>query len=116
MTDRRWQAAAGAAFVLLAVLVYLYNPATSRLFPPCPLRALTGLSCPGCGSLRALHQLLHGHLRAGFQLNPLAVTALPYLGWEAARALAGQPPRVLRARTIWLLLLGILAFWLLRNL
>jgi hypothetical protein len=69
------------AGVLLAsgTLYYRFDPAQAGFFPPCPLRALTGLPCPGCGSQRCLHQLLHGNLHKAFALNPLLVLALPYV-------------------------------------
>jgi hypothetical protein len=61
------------------VIYYQYNPATVTFFPPCPFLLLTGLPCPGCGSQRCLHQLLHGHVVDAFALNPLLVLSLPYL-------------------------------------
>jgi hypothetical protein len=61
-----------------------FDPATSGLFPPCPLHYLTGWYCPGCGSLRALHQLLHGNLSAAWALNPLTVVLLPFLVYGLA--------------------------------
>jgi len=62
----------------------VFDPATSGLFPPCPLRYLTGWYCPGCGSLRALHQLLHGNVSAAWALNPLTVILLPFLAYGMA--------------------------------
>jgi hypothetical protein len=62
-----------------AILIYRTDPAHGHIFPPCPLRALTGLYCPGCGSLRALHQLLHGNLHCALALNPLMVISIPFL-------------------------------------
>lgn len=61
--------------------LHFFDPATSSVFPPCPLRYLTGWYCPGCGSLRALHQLLHGNLRAAWAFNPLTVLLLPFLAY-----------------------------------
>ena len=46
---------------------------------------LTGLACPGCGSLRALHQLTHGHFGEALRLNPMLVMALPFLFWIVLR-------------------------------
>ncbi len=72
--------------VLAAALamLYFFDPATSGLFPPCPLRYLTGWYCPGCGSLRAMHQLLLGNLRAAWALNPLTVLLSPFLLYGTA--------------------------------
>ena len=63
------------------LLLWRFDPATSGLFPPCPFRVLTGWYCPGCGSLRAMHQLLQGNIRNAFKLNALAVVALPFLAY-----------------------------------
>lgn len=70
-----------SASVVAAVLLYMYNPSDSGVFPPCPFHKLTGLYCPGCGSLRGLHQLLHGHVLAAVKLNGLMVLALPFIGY-----------------------------------
>ena len=62
----------------LGALIFL-DPHTSKLFPPCPFKALTGFYCPGCGSTRALYLLLHGHPLAALSRNPLMVLSLPIL-------------------------------------
>jgi hypothetical protein len=110
----------GTITVALAAL-RVFDPATSGLFPPCPLRVLTGWYCPGCGSLRAFHQLLHGRFSAAFALNPLAVLALPFLGYGmvsyAVSVLRGSYlPRVfLPAWAIHALAVGIVTFGIVRN-
>lgn len=80
----------GAAIILLRV----FDPATSGVFPPCPLRYLTGLYCPGCGSLRAMHALLHGELGRAWAMNPLMIVTLPFITYglvsEALRELRGN--------------------------
>lgn len=72
-------AGAFAAVAVAIVMLETFDPATSGVFPPCPLRYLTGWYCPGCGSLRAMHQLLRGNLSAAWGLNPLTVLLLPFL-------------------------------------
>jgi hypothetical protein len=108
--------------VTLAVAVLrVFNPATTWFFPPCPLRALTGYLCPGCGTLRALHELLNGHVAAAFKLNPLMMLLLPYVGYSGASSaletVFGRAlPRVfIRPAYIWALLVIILLYWILRN-
>ena len=109
-----------AVWAALAALG-IFDPATSGLFPPCPFRALTGWYCPGCGSLRALHQLLHGNLRVAFALNPFAVTSLPFLAYAmlsyALRILRGRglPMIVLPGAAIRMMAVAIVAFGILRN-
>jgi peptidoglycan/LPS O-acetylase OafA/YrhL len=70
-----------ASAILLSVLGWLYleNPADASLFPKCAFHATTGLYCPGCGTARAIHHLLHGRLLAALDHNLLAVTLLPLL-------------------------------------
>jgi heme/copper-type cytochrome/quinol oxidase subunit 4 len=67
-----------AAFFSLIIL-FLFNPAKSKIYPPCPFKFLTGYYCPGCGTLRALHQLFHGHLIAAIKLNSLMIFSIPLL-------------------------------------
>ena len=79
-------AAAGVTTLLLRV----FDPATSAVFPPCPVRYLTGWYCPGCGTLRALHQLLEGNFRAAWDMNPLTILLLPFLTYGGSRMPCGQ--------------------------
>jgi hypothetical protein len=109
----------GAAF---AVMLRFYDPATSGVFPPCPVHYLTGWYCPGCGSLRALHQLLLGNVRAAWSMNPLTLIFLPFLSYGlASRALAeirgqGLPRVFLPAVWIRALCAAIILFGIVRNL
>src|SRR5689334_2220232 len=74
---------AGAALVSL----YFFNPTEHGFFPRCLLHSLTGLDCPGCGGLRATHQLLHGNFIAALRLNPLFIALLPVGAFFAIRHL-----------------------------
>ncbi len=77
-----------AAGGIIVGMLFVFDPATTAMFPPCPVRYLTGWYCPGCGSLRAIHQLLHGNLQAAWAMNPLAVIFLPFVAYGlASRAL-----------------------------
>ncbi len=102
-------------------VLFLVDPSTSAFYPPCPFCALTGLYCPGCGTARALHALLHGHIGEALGLNPLMVVMLPFLGYSLlsyailrARgwSLPGIPASPFWG---WLALWAILAYWVLRN-
>ena len=104
-------------FTVLAVL----DPAQSGLFPPCPFHALTGLHCPGCGSLRAIQQFLQGHLAQAVRLNAIAVVSLPFIGVLFLRdapvlaRLRGRPARRLHPAVSWVTLVVVLLYWVLRN-
>jgi hypothetical protein len=103
-------------------LLRVYDPAKSGIFPPCPLHYFTGLYCPGCGSLRAIHQLLHGNLQAAWAMNPLTCVLLPFLVYglasEALLRLRGRglPQLRLSALSISALCAAIILFGILRNL
>lgn len=128
-TARRWSprarlagfAAVGVLAAAAAVRVYLVDPAQPGHYPTCPFKWATSLDCPGCGTLRGAHQLLHGHLAAAADRNLFFVIAAPILvlGWFVAvaraagwrRPLPQVPPRLLPAIPVL-----IIAFWILRNL
>ena len=104
-----------AATVLLCVF-YFFDPEQGG-FLACPFRYLTGLLCPGCGSQRGLHDLLHGRIREAFDHNALLVISVPLLmmQWWAGRFLAG---RALDTNNVvvygWLVL--VVGWWIGRNL
>lgn len=60
-------------------LLFFFNP-ENYPFPKCPFLLLTGWECPGCGSQRAIHALLHFNIPAALQYNALLVLSLPYIG------------------------------------
>jgi Protein of unknown function (DUF2752) len=66
---------------IIVGMLFVFDPATTAMFPPCPVRYLTGWYCPGCGSLRAMHQLMHGNLHAAWAMNPLTVIFLPFVAY-----------------------------------
>jgi hypothetical protein len=114
---------AAALLVAAAVAVLrIYDPASSGIFPPCPLHYLTGFYCPGCGSLRAMHQLLHGNLRAAWAMNPLTCILLPFLTYGLASEALGRvrgrglPQVFLPAASIRVLCGVIIVFGIVRNL
>lgn len=115
-------AAAALAVIVGLLLLRNFDPASSGIFPPCPLHYLTGWYCPGCGSLRALHQLLHGNVRAAWALNPMTMVLLPFIGYgmtsQALIALRGRglPGIFLSANMIRALCSVIVLFGILRNL
>lgn len=69
---------AGGAAVLALGLV-LRDPHQQGSWGVCPLYALTGTYCAGCGGLRATHDLLVGDLAGAWGANPLWVVVVPVL-------------------------------------
>lgn len=79
----QWRLPLRVAFLLAVVgaliTLYLVNPTEQPFMPHCPFKLLTGLDCPGCGFQRAMHALLHGHVREAIGYNLFLPLALPYL-------------------------------------
>ncbi len=107
--------------VLLALLVLgIFDPQSSGFFPKCPFLLLTGLKCPGCGTQRALHQLLNLDLCQAFRYNALMVMSIPLLAFLiSAEALKGRFPKLYRIGTSpvlsWSILAAVVLWWVLRN-
>lgn len=45
----------------------------------CPIKATTGLDCPGCGITRMFVALFHGNIYQAFRYNPLIFIELPII-------------------------------------
>src|SRR5271168_3981191 len=98
------------------VMLFLFDPATHGFYPQCALYRTTGLLCPGCGTLRALHQLTHGNFAAAWGFNPIVVALLPVGLWLGTRKLiwltTGKrlPGIVTRPIFGWVLVAGLVIF------
>ncbi len=120
---RRWLplATAGTLAATATVLLRHVNPyASGSPLPGCPMYALTGLYCPGCGSTRCLYSLVHFDLPGALAMNPLLVLSLPLLLLmllhNAGVTVPGTQPliRLLANPLFWLVLL--VGYAVLRNL
>jgi hypothetical protein len=113
-------AAAGA----LAVALHVRDPHESGSWGLCPWLALTGHYCPGCGSLRAVHDLTDADLLAAAGSNLMFVAMVPVLVWWwlrwTGRSWSGTPRPVAVAQRsgLWIALgaVAMVAFGVLRNL
>jgi hypothetical protein len=85
--------AGGVAVAALGLV--LVDPHEPGSWGACPLYALTGLYCAGCGGLRATHDLLVGDLADAWAMNPLWVLLVPvlvglWLRWTARALRSGR--------------------------
>ena len=75
-------------FALLAIvgaaMLYVLDPREAGNYPVCPFLEVTGYHCPGCGTLRALHQLLYGNPINALGYNVFTVLSLPFMGYGFA--------------------------------
>ena len=103
--------------------LHLRDPHVQHSWGFCPLFAMTGLYCPGCGGLRATNDLSIADLLGAMQSNLLFVLFVPVivwalLGWTRARwqGRTYDPPVLGSERFAYLTLGLLLVFFVLRNL
>jgi hypothetical protein len=111
---------AGAVLALAIGVQLVFDPFRTHV-PLCLVHQLTGLDCPGCGAIRAVHSLLAGDLLMALRSNLLITLAIPLtaigLGAWAVRRARGLRTQLQPTRTSLLVLAGVvLAFTVLRNL
>ncbi len=102
---------AAIAATAAAIVLYRFDPTRASFYPQCVFHALTGWQCPGCGTTRALHHLLHGDVAGAFRLNPMLFVVAPFT------ALSLRSRRLLLHPAAGWTALGVtIAYWIVRNL
>ena len=98
--------------LILGVIYFVFDPLKSSFFPSCPFKSVTGLDCPGCGSQRAIHELLHLNFKKAFEYNALLVLSVPYLlllivfNFESVKQRFPKLERILFGwKSVWICLL-----------
>ena len=92
--DRLLATAGVVTMVGGSVFVAYFDPTKANFFPVCPLYAMTGLACPGCGLTRGFHALFHGDFVTALDYNafiPIFVLLFGFLFFSlVAVAFRGQ--------------------------
>lgn len=114
--------------VLAAVALHLRDPNVAGSWGPsgiglCPFHAITGLWCPGCGGLRAVHHLTHMEWGAALSNNVLTVVlvaalTVAWVRWVSLRwqGLPAQRMLVLSPTATTVVFTTMAVFTVLRNL
>lgn len=108
-------AAVGSAFV------WYFNPTEVHFFPVCPLYALTGLACPGCGLTRGFHALFTGDIPTALHFNALLpVWAIIFAYVFVSMVLLairgkGLPMWPTNPKFLWTFMIVLLVFGVVRN-
>jgi hypothetical protein len=120
---KRLLAPLGTLAAVVGAFAYVgsVDPNEPGHYPVCPLLAMTGILCPGCGGLRSAHAVAHGDLVGALGANAMAV-----LGYAAfavfmvvwiTRAVKGRRMEVALRPVQWWVLGGLFAvFSIVRNL
>jgi len=112
-----------AALAAATVALHVRDPHVSHSWGVCPLYALTGIYCPGCGGLRGVNDLTNGHVGQAASSNLLLVLAIPvaavlFVRWTYG-AWTGREVRAVPAipRPVAAILIAlVVAFTVARNL
>lgn len=104
----------------MGVVYYLFDPVEAGWMPRCLWKSVTGTDCPGCGSQRMAHALMHGDINGAWHANAFALCMLPvivFLLWlETVR---DRYPRLYAAAhrpgVIITVALSVVIWWVCRN-
>ena len=112
-------------FVVIILVVvgyyFLLNPyEQDYFFISCPFYQISGYQCPGCGSQRAFHELLHLRIFEAIKQNVLFVLAIPYVLVIFYTSFHQEKYRKLRQmlmgnKTLLILLVVAILFGIFRN-
>lgn len=113
----------GAVGVHVAAAVFFASndPYSTEIFAPCPILAVTGWQCPGCGGTRAAYSLLHGDVTESLAMNPLllALYAAAALVLASFAVTAKARPRLgngLAFTALWVVVAAAVYAGVVRNL
>ncbi len=113
--------AAGAACA--CAFISFANPTVpGGILPVCPTKALFGIDCPGCGSLRMIYSVTHLDFPAALHYNALAFVAfialsVSFVVWTVGRWRRTEPKQWYQLRWAPHIVLGLVLVWfVIRNL
>ena len=119
------RAAAGFGVAAIAVgsaFTAYFDPTTQHFFPVCPMYAVTGFACPGCGLTRGFHALFHSDFATAMHFNaliPVWAGIFAYVFVSMILLVArgrGLPMWPTKPRILLTFMIVLLVFGVLRNL
>ena len=100
-----------------AWVLYTFAPTAYGFYPRCVFKSATGWDCPGCGTTRALHHLLHGRFAEAFHYNPMLFAMMGVAFCALPSVARGEQPRFLMQPWFaWTAFAVLMAWWIGRNL
>lgn len=110
--------------IILVITGYYFflNPYEQEyFFISCPFYKMTGYQCSGCGSQRAIHEILHLNFKEAFHQNALVIFGIPYFSLIFFTSFHQEKCAKLRQfligkKTIIILFIIVILFGIFRNL
>ncbi len=121
LSKRVWIAGIIAVLAIsLAIVYYYFDPVEARWMPRCLWKVATGTDCPGCGSQRMAHALVHGDISGAWRANAFALCMIPLIGLLLVLELNREKYQKLYRKVhapwaIWTLVAAVLIWWIVRN-
>ena len=125
INSKKWIQLGLITIIAVVLFAYFYqnNPSDADTkFLRCPSNLIFGINCPGCGTQRALHHLLHFDVIQALRYNALFVTAVPFvIYWLGIKIynliyVAKKTTRIPTNKFVWIgLLVLVLLFGIMRN-
>lgn len=107
----------GILGIVLVSLYFSYNPSNNtHLFPKCPFYGISGLHCPGCGSQRAIHDLMHLRFLDAIGHNLLLMITIFFGGGLYLYSRSKFSKLIYHPKSPYIIFSIVILFWVLRNL
>lgn len=105
-----------AVVVAFILFYYIVDPRCIWM-PHCMVKTYTGFDCPGCGSQRAVHALLHGDIAGALRYNAFLFIALLYIVviWVARWCNRRLHAALTSARATYSVLVAVTVWCVVRN-
>ena len=116
-----WPLVAASVGIGAVVLLHFRDPHIEGSYGICPVYALTGFYCPGCGGMRGVHNLTDGRILDAVHSNllvlPLFLGFVLWIGDWSLRAWRGERMHLPRGNriTFWLFIAVLTGYTVLRN-
>lgn len=108
--------------IIVGLVYYFVDPLSAEWMPKCFSKTIFGISCPGCGTQRAIHSVLKGDIVAAFFYNPLLILSVPYfllIGVLDIKSIRVRHPKlhnaILGQKSIWIMVSILLIYTIARN-
>jgi len=109
-------------FISIIIIYKFYNPYKESFFPKCSFYVISGYKCAGCGSQRAIYNLLNFNVLSALKENFLLVIFTPYIIIGVIFDLLKKNVKITKLHSIfygkvaiYICLIVIVLYWILRN-